>query len=509
MTLLSKSTLWDLVEKRSHLTPNEIFLRDEFGGSVTFREYRDESERTAAALAARGADASTTVAWQLPTWIKSVVLMSALARLGARQMPLLTMYRTAELVPLLDRARASLWILPTSWRNFDFTPLSHEVTTRNPAVTPVFYDELDNSCRTVELPPPPSSDTAVRWIFPTSGTTSEPQGVLHTDRSLLAGGAALNYAQKLTASDSLGIAFPIGHIGGANNLAAALQVGAQLVLHSQFDPADTAALFRRHRVTIACGGPSFYAGFLTAQRANPHRRVLPDLRFMTGGGAPMPPQMHVEVREEVGGRGCVHGYGMTEACIIAMNSPDDTDAHLESTVGRATPYVNVRIVDDTGNVCPPNVSGEIQVRGEAVSVGYLDSEIDATRHRNGWLLTGDIGTVDSDGYYRLVGRRKDIIIRKGENISATELEGLLYSHPKIADVAIIGLPDTERGELVCAVVAPVDGQEVTLSDITEHCERHGLMRQKTPERLEILNELPYGPTGKTQKEQLRARYGYR
>lgn len=502
-------TLWALVEARAADSPDAPFLIDERDVSLTFDGYRAAVERTAAGLARLGVTARDTVAWQLPTWIESLILIGALARLGARQMPLLPMYRAAELAPLLRRAGATFWCLPSRWRGTDFAAIAAEVRAGLPALRPITCDRTLPVGNPDELPPAPKdSDTADRWIFPSSGTTSEPKGVLHTDRSILAGSAGFVTALGVRADDRVGIAFPLTHIGGANNLAAALQVGCSLVINEAFQPAETAACFRRHGVTIIAGGPAFYAGLLEVQRRQPGEPILPHLRFMTGGGAPMPPEMHFDVRREIGGRGCAHGYGMTEACVVAMNHPDDDDDKLSQTVGRPTKSVEVRIVDPSGAEVPAGAEGEIRIRGAAVCTGYLDPSAQAAGwDSEGWFKTGDLGRVDDAGYLSITGRAKDIIIRKGENISATELEAVLYTHPRIAAVAVIGLPDPVRGERVCAVVQPADGQPLTLDDIVAHCQNAGLMRQKFPEQLELVDQLPYTQTGKVVKTELRARFG--
>ncbi|MCD7052782.1 class I adenylate-forming enzyme family protein [Prescottella equi] len=504
MTLLRAATIWKLIEARAAATPRHVFLVDDFERAMTFAEYRDEALRTAAGLRDLGFGAGDTLAWQLPTWIESMVLMGAVSRLGARQLPLLPIYREAELSRLLERSGAQVWVLPSLWKGTDYHALSERVLQDNPGIRTVFCDNDLPVGDPATLPPPEASSEQVTWLFPTSGTTSAPKIVMHTDRSIMAGGAAFCLAQGLRPDDRYGIAFPITHIGGANNLAAALQCGFSLALSQTFDPAATTASFRRNEVTVAGGGPAFYAAFLAEQRHSPGGLILPALRFMTGGGAPMPPAMHRQVRDEIGGAGCAHGYGMTECCIVAMNHPEDTDDRLSDTVGRPAQYVEVDVLGASGPV-GAGIDGEIRIRGEAVFTGYLGgptSGLDA----DGWYRTGDIGQFDTDGYLHITGRLKDIVIRKGENISATELEDVLYTHPSIDEVAVIGLPDDERGERVCAVVRVVEGERVSLPDIAEHCIAAGLMRQKIPEQLEVVDLLPRNSAGKVLKKDLRERF---
>jgi cyclohexanecarboxylate-CoA ligase len=192
----------------------------------------------------------------------------------------------------------------------------------------------------------------------------------------------------------------------------------------------------------------------------------------------------------------VHGYGMTEIPMIAMGSPHDTDDQLANTEGKPVLGAEVRVVKEDESVAGPDEEGEVRVRGPVVCHGYTDAA--ATKEAydaDGWFRTGDLGVLRADGHLRLTGRLKDVIIRKGENISAREVEDVLFNSPKVGDVAVIGLPDEERGELVCAVVEPPEGGEaLSFDEMVEACTAAGLMRQKIPERLEIVDRLPRNET---------------
>ena len=221
----------------------------------------------------------------------------------------------------------------------------------------------------------------------------------------------------------------------------------------------------------------------------------------------MPPELHYEVKREMGGLGCANGWGMTESCITAINDPRDTDAHIAETSGKPIPSVEVRVVLADGSDAPAGVDGELRIRGERVFKGYLDPVLNETAFdAGGWFCTGDVGHLTDDGYVVVTGRLKDIIIRKGENISAKEVEDLLYAHPDIVDAAVIGLPDRDSGERVCAVVTMAEGRTLTLAELTRYCVEAGVMRQKIPEQLEIVESLPRNATGKVLKHELRARF---
>jgi acyl-CoA synthetase (AMP-forming)/AMP-acid ligase II len=249
--------------------------------------------------------------------------------------------------------------------------------------------------------------------------------------------------------------------------------------------------------------------FLAEQRKAPGEPVIPTLRIMSGGGAAKPPELFYDIAKEMGVR-LVHGYGMTEVPMMAMGSPHDTDEQLAYTDGKPVLGAEVRIVKDDESIAGPDEEGEVRLHGPVVCVGYTDPAVNAEAFdANGWFRTGDLGVLRPDGHLRLTGRLKDVIIRKGENISARELEDVLFNHPKVGDVAVIGVPDTDRGELVCAVVETAGGSEpITLDEVVAWCRDAGLMMQKIPERVEIVDSLPRNETlNKVLKFKLREQFG--
>ncbi|MFF8936586.1 class I adenylate-forming enzyme family protein [Streptomyces paradoxus] len=490
--LSSSSTLWDLVTRRAALTPGRpLFLQD--GRTLTFGELRARAERVAAGLYGMGVRPGTVVAWQLPTRIETAVLSFALARLGAVQTPVIPFYRDREVGFALRESKAEFFAVPGIWRGFDHGEMARRLGARG-----VFeaYDDLPDGDPSL-LPPPPRDGTAVRWIYWTSGTTSDPKGVLHTDRSLLAGGSCLAHALRPSADDVGSIAFPYAHIGGPDYTVMLLLYGFPAVLFEQFALPDTLEEYRAHGVTMAGGSTAFYSMFLAEQRKRPGEPVVPSLRLLAGGGAPKPPELYHAVVREMGVQ-LTHGYGMTEVPMITMGAPDDTPELLATTEGRPPEGMEIRIVD-----------GEVRLRGEAVCRGYLDPGQTAEAFdEEGFLRTGDLGRLTETGHLVLTGRLKDVIIRKGENISAQEIEDLLHRHPAVGDVAVIGLPDAARGELVCAVVEQPPGAEaLTLAAVTAFLRAEGLSVHKLPERLEAVDALPRGETlRKVLKYKLRERY---
>ncbi|MGW2236181.1 class I adenylate-forming enzyme family protein [Streptomyces sp. NPDC001759] len=491
-SLSSARTLWDLVVRRAGLTPDRpVLLQDD--RRLTFGELRARAERVAAGLYDMGVRPGTVVAWQLPTRIETALLSFALARLGAVQTPVIPFYRDREVGFALRESKAEFFAVPGTWRGFDHTEMARRLGAKG-----VFeaYDDLPEGDPAV-LPPPPAEGTSVRWIYWTSGTTSDPKGVLHTDRSLIAGGSCLAHALRLSADDVGSMAFPYAHIAGPDYTVMLLLYGFPAVMFEQFALPDALEQYRGHKVTVAGGSTAFYSMFLAEQRKRPGVPVIPSLRLLAGGGAPKPPEVyHAAVREM--GVQLTHGYGMTEVPMITMGDPEDSVENLATTEGRPPQGMEIRIVD-----------GEVRLRGEAVCQGYLDPAQTAEAFDDeGFLRTGDLGFVTDSGHLVLTGRLKDVIIRKGENISAKEIEDLLAAHPAVGDVAVIGLPDAERGERVCAVVEQRPGApELTLAAVTKYLRAEGLSVHKLPEQLEVVDALPRNDTlRKVLKYKLRERY---
>ncbi len=370
------------------------------------------------------------------------MLSLALARIGAVQSPVVPLYRDHEVGQVLRRTGAAFLAVPGTWRGFDHTAMAHRLAWNLPGPLTVIdvHAALPEADPAI-LPPPPDDGEEVRWIYWTSGTTAGPKGVLHTDRSLLTAGRCLAGALRIGPSDVGSMAFPYAHVAGPDYTVMLLLHGIPAVLLEHFALPRSLAAYRRHRVTVAGGSTAFYQLFLAAQRAlPPGRRLLPSLRLLAGGGAPLPPELHHEVVAELGCR-LAHGYAMTEAPMVTMGDPTDLPEHLATTAGRPPAGMDVLITPGTG---------EIRLRGPAVCRGYLDEPdpFDA----DGYLPTGDLGRLTPTGHLVVTGRLKDLIIRKGENISPQEIEALLHRHPDVADAAVIGLPDPARGERVCAVV---------------------------------------------------------
>jgi cyclohexanecarboxylate-CoA ligase len=527
--LLRAESFTELLSVRAAATADAPMLIDAAGQRLSFKDFKHHSERTAAALSAQGIGLGTRVAWQLPTRISTIIVMAALARLGAVQAPIIPLYRSRETGAAVATAGAEFLLVPGVWRGTDYVELASSLPT-GPKV--VVVGESAPSASDAEVAALPAPAPSAEWVYFTSGSSGLPKGARHTDATLLA--AAYGWASQGRAGefpDDVGsMAFPVAHVGGIMYVMAQLISGFPIVLAEAFDAA-TIDLFRRHTVTMSGGSTVFYTALLAAQRGfaagsgDPDKapgpaglaaggdsagsagpRVLPSLRVLKGGGAPCPPAVYWAVREEMGVT-VAHDYGMTEVPMICVASPLDSDEQLANSDGKPIPGNEVRIVDDMA-VLPVGAEGEIQVRGAAVCHGYTDSSLDADAFTaDGWFRTGDRGQLRPDGHLEVTGRTKDLIIRKGEKIAPLELETLLIQHPAVAEVAVVGLPDDERGERVCAVlVTRSDASAPSLDEVASFLRAKGLMPQKLPEQVEIVSELPRTGLGKIAKLALRDKF---
>ena len=491
---------------------SKYLLIDVDGRRLTCKEFRDRAERAAAGFAARGVKAGSRVTWILPNRFETIIASFALARLGAVQNPILHFYRHKEVGFALKATDAQFALVPGEWNGFDFAAMVTELTAdaaNKPVVIDVFADLPDaDPAGLDDTNPAPSSGDEVRWVYFTSGTTSDPKGVRHTDRTLITGANGLAVALDMSPDDIGSIAFPFSHIAGPDYFGTMLIAGFPAVLFEAFVPATAIPVLAAEGVTMVGGGPAFYSMYLAEQRKTPDTPIIPTLRKMSGGGAPMAPEQYEEIKREFGVKTC-HGYGMTECPMICEGSPHDTDEQLANTIGKPVVGLQMRIVTEDGTEAAAGEDGEVRLKGPMVFKGYTDEEATAAAFdEDGWFRTGDLGHIRPDGHVVLTGRLKDVIIRKGENISAKEIEDILYAHPKVGDVAVIGLPDPERGERVCAVIERAEGQEdLTFDEMVATLTEAQLMRQKIPEQLEIVDRFPRNETlHKVLKFKLRDEY---
>ena len=510
-------TVWALVEQAAERWSDHVVLADDHGRSLTGRGLRDAAVSTAAALAAHGIGPGTIVSWQLPTTLETMVVMVALTRLGAIQNPLIPILREREVRFITNQVGTEVLITMEHWRGFEHGELARTLAAEQ-GFTVVIIDldtdpttigntlRLEQGDRATLGDAPPLDGSPVRWIYTSSGTTADPKGVRHTDRSVMHG-ATGPIGTGASPDDVNAVAVPVSHIGGMLMLAAGLMTGMQLVLFESFDAATSPVRFAAHGATVLGSAVPFFLAYFDAQQRHGDDPLFPRLRLLTGGGAPTPPEISRRAREVLGVRGIANSWGLTEFPVATYGRPDAPIEVLDTTTGPAVAGVEVRVVTDDGRVAETGEEGELRLRGPQCFLGYVDASLDANAFDDeGWFRSGDLGTIDADGNVTVTGRIKDIIIRNAENISALEIEDALYQHAAVSDVAVVAAPDPRTGERVCAfvVVAP-DTEPPTLASLGSHCRELGLAVQKCPEQLELVAALPRNSYGKVLKQELKAR----
>ncbi|MBW3664175.1 MAG: AMP-binding protein [Actinobacteria bacterium] len=511
--MLEARTLWELISKRADATPDAPMVIDDTGRELTFGEYAERVERVGVGLQAWNVKAGDVVSWQLPTWQESMLIVGALSRMRVIQNPILHIYREREVGFIVREAQTKLLIVPEEFGGFDFASFARGIAAdvegldvkliTRPGLAEV--DQLE------DLPKPPRTDfedeAPVRWYFYTSGTTANPKGAQHTDATIMAVSRGMCESLELTPDDRSALVFPFPHIGGIIWLFSSLLVGFPNVIDQAFNPETTIGFLDGQDVTLAGAGTYFHQAYLAAKKEN--AKLFSSVRGFPGGGAPKPPQLHHAMREAwPDSAGILSGYGLTEAPILTMATPDDEDEALANTEGRAMPGVELKLVTLDGEVATAGEEGEVRAKAPQLMVGYLDASLgEEAFDEDGFFRTGDLGKLDEDGFLTITGRVKDVIIRKGENISAKEVEDVLYDHDAIADVAVIGLPDDETGERACAVLVVADGADApTLPDVQGFLEQQKLNKRKWPEQVEVVDALPRSPAGKVLKFELRDRF---
>jgi cyclohexanecarboxylate-CoA ligase len=495
--------------------PDKVALVDS-QGRLTYAALARLADRVAHGLAAHGVERGSVVSCQLPNWNEFVLMFLAASRLGAVVHPIPPTYRQRELRFMLDLLRSEVCVIPSSFRGFDYAGmlaglraelprLRHVFVARGgaPAGTTPFAVLTDTAWegREGRRSLSGSDPNTVHEVVFTSGTTGEPKGVMHTPNTTLSTIYALIDRLQFSERDVLLMASTLGHqTGYLYGYCLTLLLGATAVWMDVWNAQAAARLIEAERVTFTMGATPFLRDLTYVDS----RHDLSSLRLFISAGAPIPRPLVKDARARLG---CAisAGWGMTENGLATCNGLADPEEKVVSTDGVPLSGMELRVVDESDQDVPTGAEGELLVRGPAQFVGYFERPaFTAEAHTaDGWFRTGDRATLDGDGYVAITGRAKDLIIRGGENIPVAEVENLLYTHPKIAGVAVVAMADPRLVERACAVVIPREGQTVTLPEITRFLEQHQLAKFKLPERLELVDEFPMTPSGKIQKYRLR------
>lgn len=490
-----------------------ISFREE-DASTTHLTWRQLAQRVAAiarGLEACGVVKGDIVSFQLPNWWQFVAVHLACVRLGAISNPLMPIFRERELSFMVKHAESKVFIVPSHFRGFDHGALALALQRNLPALKHVFIvgGEGEHSFEEKLLAgaddSPIDSGTrigpndVVQLLF-TSGTTGESKGVMHTSNTLI--GAILQFIRRTEMAEREEVVFmpsPMAHqVGFAYGLMLSSIIGAPLVLMDVWNTARAIDLMEQHRATFTFAATPFLADL--ANFPGIESRSLEAFRLFATSGAPIPPVL-VQLAQNRMQVIVVTSWGMTECC-SATTTALSTYKVLESD-GYPVSGAEVRVVDDDGRAMPPWQRGTLQFRGASLFVGYLKRPHLYAVDEDGWFNTGDVAYVDEEGYIRICGREKDIIIRGGENIPVVEIESTLYKISKITEVAIVAMPCPRMSERACAFVTLRPGENLTLNEMKVHLERQGMSKNFWPERLEIIEEMPRTPTGKIQKFVLR------
>lgn len=505
-------TVYGLLSARVAEHPNREAILD-VRRRITYRELKDGIDRTAAFLKAQGIGRGDVVTIQLPNWIEFAFVFFALELLGAVANKISPDFRSREVGYILRFSRSRGYVCAQSFKGFDYPGMVRTLMPDLPHLR--FICVVDGAgageAHTVSLaaahdntaPLPPSERVAMganevfRMAF-TSGTTGNPKCVLHSFNTTLPACRALTRDMDVTAGDVFLVYLPVGLNWGYLLLVQALILGARLVLLDRFSGRAALDLIERERVTFVCSAPASIITMLN--EPDLERFDLSSLRVVITGGASCPVETLRDFQRRMSGH-LIELYGMLETGYHAYTRLTDDPEKVNGTIGRCVEGMGLRLLDPAGNDVPPHEQGEIACDGPSVHLGYYNNpQANAEAFTaDGWFRTGDLGVIADDaGNVRIVGRSKEIINRGGKKFFPREIEEILYTHPKVLHVAMVGVADARLGERNCLCLVPKGGVPVTLEEFNEFL-RGQVATYKLPERLEIFTELPFTPTGKIQR----------
>jgi acyl-CoA synthetase (AMP-forming)/AMP-acid ligase II len=512
----------DVIATQARARGDQPFLFDS-STSLTYAEFRERVLRLAAGLRASGVQKGDRVAVQLPNWTEFPLIAAALSRIGGILVPIMPIYRDDEVAFVLQHSGAVAAVTCDEFRGFNHRAMFEDLLPQAPnvrtlyvarpgsatdtSVTPSFDSLLvegDPDTIDAELGPDTSPDDGLLIVY-TSGTTSRPKGCFHTFNTVRASAEAIAVNLDYTDQDVQFGPSPITHSTGlVTSVLLPLIAGARSYLMEAWDPEQGLRQIEQHGCTVAVTATPFLQMLMGA--FDPAKHNTSSLRNWVCAGSPIPGSV-VEKSLEVLGFRTLSLYGRSENMLTTMCSVTDAPERSATSDGRALMGAEVKIVDEVGHEVARGEEGDIAYRGPSHMIEYfVDDEQTALLFTpDGFSRSGDLGRMDQDGFIRVTGRLKDIIIRGAMNISAREVEEHLLQHPAIANVAAVAMPDERLGEKVCAYVVLADGTEsLALDEVTAYLREHKVATQKLPERLELITALPMTATGKVQKHVLRA-----
>ena len=514
-------TIGDLLDRAVSRHPDRIALVDE-KNRVTYKELQEKVNRLARSFLSLGIKKDDRVTIQLPNWAEFVYSYLALARIGAIGVMAIPHYRATEMEYIMRLTDSVGYIFPQEYRKFSYIGMIQEIKPRLPqlryliVVGPehfpqsgyVSFEQLLDQEAAREYSqdylqqnrPDPNDVSVILW---TGGTTAAPKGVPQTHNMHICYIEHLSKPIHSPANTSFLSSTPVAHNAALSfGLNATLLYGETLVMMTSTEPEDILKTIERERITTTLLIPTQAISVLN--HPNFSRYNLSSLQVILCGAAHVPPELVTEIRTRIG-CAVANGYGMTEG-LGSMTSLDDPLEVVCHTVGKPPcPGDEYKIVDDQGQELPPGKEGELIARGPCISRGYYKAE-EFNRvafNADGFFFTGDLAMFDQDGHLKITGRKKDMILRGGENISAAEVEELILSCPKVEQVAVVGMPDPVLGEKACAFIKPKGGEIVTLEELVAFLKGKGIASFKLPERIEIITDFPLTSIGKIDKKLLR------
>lgn len=513
--LWGDASLADYWQQTARAMPDKIAVVDNHGASYTYSALDHAASCLANWMLAKGIESGDRIAFQLPGWCEFTVIYLACLKIGAVSVPLLPSWREAELVWVLNKCQAKMFFAPTLFKQTRpvdlILPLQNQlpqlqqlvgVDKLAPATSALSLSQIiaDNTPLTTAITV--HGDELAAVLF-TSGTEGLPKGVMLTHNNILASERAYCARLNLTWQDVFMMPAPLGHAAGfLHGVTAPFLIGARSVLLDIFTPDACLALLEQQRCTCMLGATPFVYDLLNLLEKQP--ADLSALRFFLCGGTTIPKKVARECQQR--GIKLLSVYGSTESSPHAVVNLDDPLSRFMHTDGYAAAGVEIKVVDDARKTLPPGCEGEEASRGPNVFMGYFDEpELTARAlDEEGWYYSGDLCCMDEAGYIKITGRKKDIIVRGGENISSREVEDILLQHPKIHDACVVAMPDERLGERSCAyVVLKAPHHSLSLEEVVAFFSRKRVAKYKYPEHIVVIEKLPRTASGKIQKFLLR------
>ncbi len=513
--LWGDASLADYWQQTARAMPDKIAVVDNHGATYTYSALDHAASCLANWMLAKGIESGDRIAFQLPGWCEFTVIYLACLKIGAVSVPLLPSWREAELVWVLNKCQAKMFFAPTLFKQTRpvdlILPLQNQlpqlqqivgVDKLAPATSALSLSQIiaDNTPLTTAITV--HGDELAAVLF-TSGTEGLPKGVMLTHNNILASERAYCARLNLTWQDVFMMPAPLGHATGfLHGVTAPFLIGARSVLLDIFTPDACLALLEQQRCTCMLGATPFVYDLLNLLEKQP--ADLSALRFFLCGGTTIPKKVARECQQR--GIKLLSVYGSTESSPHAVVNLDDPLSRFMHTDGYAAAGVEIKVVDDARKTLPPGCEGEEASRGPNVFMGYFDEpELTARAlDEEGWYYSGDFCRMDEAGYIKITGRKKDIIVRGGENISSREVEDILLQHPKIHDACVVAMPDERLGERSCAyVVLKAPHHSLSLEEVVAFFSRKRVAKYKYPEHIVVIEKLPRTASGKIQKFLLR------